>query len=236
MFTQSCAAMAWNKKEKEKERERARREEETKPGAPNSMTKTTRGKRACEKKNAEAQGNGGQTGKRQRRKKTALRVPIRHGAPCAPARHLMTHPGADTEWWCPNHGPKMGNPPRSHSSQGVGKTTRRVSETTPGHSRNKCEAANTKTGGKQKRLKEKHQTPPPPSVQETGSEARKRSRARVPRESQKRTEARNTPPTNRQKKKDARRKRWEQKQHSGQGAKQQPQRKQHQDGKEGVCV
>ena len=91
--------------------------------------------------------------------KTALHVPIRHGAPSAPARHLMTIPGADTELWCPNHGPKVGNPPRSHSSQGVGKTTRRVSETTPGHTRNQCGAAETRKQGENqndKRRNTKH--------------------------------------------------------------------------------
>ena len=162
--TQSCAAMAWTEIEREskskskREKRDGRREHET----PNRKTTITTGKTCGVKKGPEASGNGGQTGKRQRRK-TALRVPIRHGAPSAPARHLMTIPGADTEWWCPNHRPQLGNPPGVTPPKGWVRLPAGSARPPPAILETSVRPQTQQTRGKQKRLKEKHQTPRRPA-------------------------------------------------------------------------
>ena len=88
--------------------------------------------------------------------KTALRVPIRHGAPSAPARHLMTIPGAD-KVVASKPPPKIGQSPRSHSSQGVGRLPAGSARPPPAILETSVRPQTQQTRGKQKRQK-KHQS------------------------------------------------------------------------------
>ena len=117
----------------------------------------------CEKKKTPRPKATAAKQERGNAEKTALRVPIRHGAPRAPARHLMTTPGADTEWWCPNHHPKLGNPPGVTPPKGRVRLPAGSTRPPPAILGTSVRPQTQQTGGKQKQQEEKHQTPRRPA-------------------------------------------------------------------------